>query len=403
MSQKIHWGGKEEKGNVLRVCTETNQGKREYNEDAVSVVVEDEETRTAFMGVFDGHGGKEAAILACNTLYHNITEQPGFNDENPEKVKDSIRKAFIKTHWAMFDVFETWPKRKDGFNSTSGTTATTAYIRGHMLYISHVGDSAAVMATKENDMFISSDITVDHKPDNVDEMSRIQSLGGRVARKNGVPRVVWRRPARSNGKVVQKQYEYVPFLAVSRSLGDLWSYDARHRDFIVSPEPDIQAIKIIPGHHKFIILASDGLWGVMNGDEAVSAVTSFETTSTDSPDDRNCSESLIRKALDLWQHKRSRADNISVIVIFFDNELAICTQGIGDNKCETDVVVSGNHIPVRQFVFTKAKAAEVNENVEEAEEKEENVANTTHNLKRKNVFDSSESQQRKISYILQRN
>ena len=29
----------------------------------------------------------------------------------------------------------------------------------------------------------------------------------------------------------------IPFLAVSRSLGDLWSYNAELDEFIVSPEP----------------------------------------------------------------------------------------------------------------------------------------------------------------------
>ena len=65
-----------------------------------------------------------------------------------------------------------WPKRKDGHNSTSGTTATVAIIRDNKLYIAHVGDSAAVLAKKVNNVMMTEELTVDHKPDNPDEKSR---------------------------------------------------------------------------------------------------------------------------------------------------------------------------------------------------------------------------------------
>ena len=32
----------------------------------------------------------------------------------------------------------------------------------------------------------------------------------------------------------------IPFLAVARSLGDLWSYNSEENVFVVSPEPDIR-------------------------------------------------------------------------------------------------------------------------------------------------------------------
>ena len=72
--------------------------------------------------------------------------------------------------------------------------------------------------------------------------------------------------------------------------GDLWSYDNDKQEFIVSPEPEIQAIDIIPGFHKFIVLASDGLWGVMNGEQVVDIVTSYEMSSTCKHNERNCSQ-----------------------------------------------------------------------------------------------------------------
>ncbi|XP_057295372.1 protein phosphatase 1D-like [Hydractinia symbiolongicarpus] len=329
---------------ILRVCSETNQGMRRYMEDEVSVVIE-EGKRTAFLGVFDGHGGKEASIFARDNLYTNIKNQPGFYDTDAEKVKLAIRNGFVATHWQMFHEVENWPKRKDGQNSTSGTTATVAIIRDQKMYIAHVGDSAAILASKEDENFVCRELTVDHKPDSVKEKSRIENLGGRVVKTNGVPRVVWKRAVRSCSPIdgeVSTRYEYVPFLAVSRALGDVWSYDTERREFIVSPEPEIEDIDLIPGHHKFVLLASDGLWGVMNGQDAVDIVTRCERSSSKKPKQRNCSHTLINETINLWHKKRSRADNISAIVAFLDDEFDACcepsTTLINEDEADTDVI-----------------------------------------------------------------
>jgi len=38
-----------------------------------------------------------------------------------------------------------WPKTASGLPSTSGTTATIAFIRNGKIYVGHVGDSALVL------------------------------------------------------------------------------------------------------------------------------------------------------------------------------------------------------------------------------------------------------------------
>ena len=97
---------------------------------------------------------------------------------------------------------------------------------------------------------------------------------------NRVHRVVWKRLARIGNIVsTSSRYKDVPFLGMSRVLGDLWSYDPEIDEFIVSPEPEITVIDLKPGLHKFIILASDGLWGVMNAEDAVKIVSKYELSS----------------------------------------------------------------------------------------------------------------------------
>ena len=88
----------------LRVCSESNQGMRKYMEDELTVLVDSErEERRAFLGIFDGHGGKDAPIFARDNLWNNIKMQPKFESDDPEEVKMAIRDGFIKTHWDMFN------------------------------------------------------------------------------------------------------------------------------------------------------------------------------------------------------------------------------------------------------------------------------------------------------------
>lgn len=42
----------------------------------------------------------------------------------------------------------------------------------------------------------------------------------------------------------------IPFLAVARSLGDLWSYNTQNDEFIVSPDPDVGVLIIDPSKFR---------------------------------------------------------------------------------------------------------------------------------------------------------
>lgn len=81
-------------------------------------------------------------------------------------------------------------------------------------------------------------LTEDHKPESNVEKKRIMESGGKVIVKSGVPRVVWNRPRIGHKGSVRRstQIDEIPFLAVARSLGDLWSYNAAKDEFVVSPE-----------------------------------------------------------------------------------------------------------------------------------------------------------------------
>ena len=126
-----------------------------------------------------------------------------------------------------------------GHACTAGTTAALVIIRGNKLYVAHVGDSAVFMGSQHaDDLPIETvELTEDHKPEAPKEKNRIEEMGGAVIAKSGVNRVVWERPKLNHNGPVRRSTELdrIPFLAVARSLGDLWSWNAKTQAFVVSP------------------------------------------------------------------------------------------------------------------------------------------------------------------------
>ncbi|KAK1785994.1 hypothetical protein P4O66_017746, partial [Electrophorus voltai] len=228
----------------------------------------------AFYAVFDGHGGPDAACYAREHLWDLIKKQRGFWSRDDEEVCTAIRKGFIACHHAMWKKLPEWPRTATGLPSTSGTTASIAVIRRDRLYVAHVGDSAVVLGVQDGpseDTLRAEEVTQDHKPELPKERKRIEALGGSVIKKSGVNRVVWKRPRLTHNGPVRRStvIDQIPFLAVARALGDLWSYDFYSGEFVVSPEPDTAVIKLDLKRHRYIILGSDGLWNMVSPQEAV--------------------------------------------------------------------------------------------------------------------------------------
>ncbi|XP_029373206.1 protein phosphatase, Mg2+/Mn2+ dependent, 1Da [Echeneis naucrates] len=272
----------------------------------------------AFFAVFDGHGGREAAQFAREYLWDFMKKQRGFWSRCDRDVCAAIRKGFVACHHAMWKKLPEWPKTLTGLPSTSGTTASVVVIRGNRMYVAHVGDSAVVLGIQDDPTvpFIRAvEVTQDHKPELPRERERIEGLGGSVIKKSGVNRVVWKRPRLSHNGPVRRStvIDQIPFLAVARALGDLWSYDFYSGEFVVSPEPDTSVVTLDPKKHRYIILGSDGLWNMVPPQEAISMCQNNDEMMA------SCGVSsarqLVSHALLRWRQRMLRADNTSAIVI----------------------------------------------------------------------------------------
>lgn len=90
----------------LRVTGHCNQGGRKYMEDMFSVAyqqtADDKDLEYAFFGIFDGHGGGEAATYAKENLMDTIVKQKNFWSDKDEDVLRAIQDGYSNTHQAMW-------------------------------------------------------------------------------------------------------------------------------------------------------------------------------------------------------------------------------------------------------------------------------------------------------------
>jgi len=224
---------------------------------------------SAFYGVFDGHGGGDAARFIQNNLLNFIVEDSNF----PDAIRKAVRNAFVKADNAFADACS--------LDSTSGTTALAALIFGRNMIVANAGDCRAVLGKRGKAIEMSRD----HKPNCSIERLRIESLGGCVY------------DGYLNGQ-----------LSVARALGDWHMKGPRGSKCPLSAEPELKET-ILTEEDEFLIIGCDGLWDVISSQCAVSIVRRGLLLHNDP---ERCSKELVREALN-----RNTCDNLTVVVVCF--------------------------------------------------------------------------------------
>lgn len=218
-------------------------------------------------GVFDGHGGSQAAEYVRKNLFDNLVKHSKLITDT----KAAIVETYQQTDSEFLQYIDESSQKHD-----AGTTASTAILVGERLLVANVGDSRAVLCRGSTAYALSED----HKPNRKDERQRIERAGGVV---------IWAGTWRVGG-----------ILAVSRAFGD------RSLKQYVVAEPELQEETISEGV-KFLILASDGLWDVVSNQDAVTLVEAI-------PDAEEAAKSLVNEAI-----YKGTADNVTCVVIRFHN------------------------------------------------------------------------------------
>ena len=93
----------------MRVTANSNQGHRKYMEDCYKIRFQRENQDSdesnilfSYFGIFDGHGGKEAAQFAKEKLYWKIIESEDFWSDDENKILKAIHDGFIRCHADMW-------------------------------------------------------------------------------------------------------------------------------------------------------------------------------------------------------------------------------------------------------------------------------------------------------------
>jgi serine/threonine protein phosphatase PrpC len=140
-------------------------------------------------------------------------------------------------------------------------------------------------------------LTNDHKPDRPDERDRITRAHGRVAPiflSDGTPagpHRVWLRGA---------QY---PGLAMSRAFGDLCV-----REIGVHAVPE-HSFHMLQGDESHLILATDGVWDTVSGDEAADIVRASGR------DVSAAATALVATARGRWAAEGEYVDDVTAVVV----------------------------------------------------------------------------------------
>ena len=254
--------------------------------------------------------------------YDLIYKDIPFNSHDFNELKLQISESLYRTHMSLKEKFKI-------DTDYSGSTFCSIFFYSKQIYCANVGDSRAILGTFyfDDNLWKTKQLTIDHLPDSPNEQKRIMQFNGRVDRlKNEFGEEV------GPYRVFEKANEsLLPGLAMSRSIGDTIA-----KKFGVTYEPDLFEYKLIP-QDKIIIIATDGLWHVINNEEAISICAKYFEEKM-KPDD--ACEELINVARERWKNisgsnynmcfdpntevtsgnrkKSKEIDDITCIVIFLD-------------------------------------------------------------------------------------
>jgi len=247
----------------VKVGFASTQGRRPTMEDEIIIAGQLKGRETDYLAVFDGHGGRDAAMFASKHLHPILVEKL----ESGMPPQQSLSEAFLSVQMRM---------REESVSG--GCTAIVALLIGETCYVANAGDSRAVFMQGDQVRRISTD----HKPDVPSEKERITQAGGTVTQ---IPMARGTKIiARVNG-----------VLSVSRALGDLTLQP------YVSAEPEIQTFRLC-STETTLVLACDGLWDVVSDEEALEMTKEALNV-------KEAAVKLVEASLE-----RMSMDNISVVV-----------------------------------------------------------------------------------------
>ena len=300
----------------LRYSSSSVQGRRPYNEDRSHVLhpllgSQLSDRSTSFFAVYDGHGGEEAAEWCSRHMHDCIAAQSEYDGENKQT---AIEKGFQTCDQKLLAVSAT-AATKPPSGQQSGTTCGCVLIDSSFIYAGNCGDTRSILS-RSNQPPVA--LSVDHKPCDPAEQSRIEAAGGTVSVQN-IPIV-------RNGKKGVMVQSYVELgesgLAVSRALGDFGFKRCEAKGEDEQPvicRPYTTRCERRDAEDEFILMASDGLWNFVDTERCVEFVR--ERLMSEDEAERDI-EDIVNKLTQFALDKKSN-DNVTVLLVVLPHGLRL--------------------------------------------------------------------------------
>ncbi len=305
-------------------------------------------------GIFDGHGehGDYCSYYAANNvpfyLEKEIQAAGGINSLDGQHLEKIYTKAFTRCNKALH--------KSNIDDSLSGTTGITVIVHGDSLFVANVGDSRAIIATEIDGKLKYAPLSDDQTPFRQDERERLKKEGAKIMT---LEQIEGNEPIHENWgaetgdfidesgnppRVWDSSLER-PGCAFTRSIGD-----AVAEDVGVHAEPELLTWKLSP-NDKFCVIASDGVFEFLTSQAVVDIISKFSSP-------LEAAKHIVQESYRLWLTYDERTDDISIIVVNFDNF-----------KQKVDVIVPVENRKVNETVskpvrrvLSKAKRQVVSEN-----------------------------------------
>ncbi|KAL3623792.1 hypothetical protein CASFOL_032608 [Castilleja foliolosa] len=278
-----------------------------------------------FVGIYDGHGGPEAARYICDHLFRHLLR---LAQENGKISKDVIKNALAETENGFLSLV----KRAYGIKPTIaaiGSCCLVGVIYKGTLYVANLGDSRAVLGyMDESNKIVAEPLTKDHNASTEEVRKELKALHPEDSQILVMKQGVWRIKG---------------IIQVSRSIGDAYlkrpefgldsSFPRFHlpeplRHPVLRSDPAIFT-RDLQRNDKFVIFASDGLWEHLTNQDAVLIVNNNPRS--------GIAKRLVVTALERAAMKRQIQysdvkkleqgirrhihDDITVVVLFIDDEM----------------------------------------------------------------------------------
>eukprot|EP00475_Leptophrys_vorax_P045011 TRINITY_DN922_c0_g1_i6.p1 TRINITY_DN922_c0_g1~~TRINITY_DN922_c0_g1_i6.p1 ORF type:complete len:528 (-),score=95.61 TRINITY_DN922_c0_g1_i6:272-1855(-) len=221
-----------------------------------------------YFAVFDGHGGATCSQYLRDHLHKFVKESPHHTAGDLEQMAlDGLKAAESK----FFESFT---------EDNSGSCVVICMVTRTKLLLANIGDCRAVLCRRDGIISLS---TTDHRAADNREKERIEAAGGFVVR----------------GRVFG-------LLAVSRSIGDR-EYKAPELAGVVISEPGLSVVDN-KAENEFVILASDGVWDLIDTESAAAIVRNSLYVENQTPS--QAAKILVEKAV-----KKGSRDDVTAIVV----------------------------------------------------------------------------------------